>query len=248
MNVQPFISTNNSTLSGFENQTLPSVNGEPFDSVIFNGTLVPQANGDGVPLKYFFIFAVPLAIVTVMVPLLILPFITFVVRRTVFPRATWKRLHIGFWVFTFVLNLVHDILALIITNIFFQVFGSIHNQTHQRIHSYLHKAYAARNFNIFLLTFMTLAFFIQFSVVLAWLARRGKSWEQKHKTIRARGWWIVLWCYLVISYYLSSSLVSQQPLSFPPIQFINLVPYLLGFGVLLSQYWRRRRRPSAIEE
>ena len=222
MNIEPFANSGNATFHVFENQYLSGANGQPLGDTAFNGTIVQPASNSPVAFEYFFIAAAPLAIITVMVPLLIVPLLTVLVRSTVFPGATWKRMHIGFWVFTFVLNFMNDILSLPrgVTE---------------------HREYSQRSLFLFVFSFMAVVFSIQLLVALVWISRRGKVWAQKCRTIRRRKWWIALWCCLVVTYYITILFGDSY------LHFLNLLPFAIGFGALLWQYRRRRRRASAIE-
>ncbi len=93
-------------------ERIPTVDKKPLTcSQTFFGMNTSEINNSAWRLKYYFIVAIPLAILTVIPPLIILPTFNFVSRHLIASSELRKLLHWSWIILTLALNLYLDILS-----------------------------------------------------------------------------------------------------------------------------------------
>ncbi len=180
-------------------------------------------------LKLFFIIAIPLAIVAVLLPLCILPLFSYFARKASFPNI--RKTVIWSWVFiTFSLNVASYPLLLLwarserfVNTVSFTVLAVIVFGT---------------------LSVMSLSFLVHIIGFIWWLVEVSRN-SGLLRSLRRCMWLIILWLAWIILYYYSflvGWMLEPAWLGGSLLFFGTLFPYMVIFGYQIFRCIKRRRK------
>lgn len=170
-----------------------------------------EINGSNWKLRYYFIVAIPLAILTILVPLIILPTFNFIFHHLAAHRVLRDFMHWSWIITTFVLNLWLDIS------------GFVSSETIAPSSPIIMFLVLIPLVGIGACSYITL-----FSMRLRHLC---DSNSERRAYVRRVKWWILLFIFAIASFILRLFFYS----------FLELPAYLIYFFVTWYEYRRQKR-------
>ena len=183
-----------------------------------------EINGSNWRLKYYPISAIPLAIVTVLLPLIILPAINFASRHLAAHKMLRNILHWSWILTTLSLALVVDIAVLIFR-------------------------FEQKDFSVGLHYFsfiglwglmgaMSLIFLVYAYNFFRGLSRCWNNKTERQAYWKAKKWWFGFW-WFAAACWTANWVLGDFWVVGPTVPFLEITPYLIYFGYV---WWRWRKR------